>query len=90
MSATVQPSTSIGSASLRVCARAPNRLFALISVIVREWDHQSLDPSPLEEALFYTHPAMAGRIRHALAWSGLPQFSYSSMIRFSASRLRGF
>ncbi len=46
-------------------AREPD---ALISVIEREWDHQSLDPSPLEEALFYTHPAMAGRIRHALAW----------------------
>lgn len=46
-------------------ARAPD---ALISVIEREWDHQSLDPSPLEEALFYTHPAMTGRIRHALAW----------------------
>jgi STE24 endopeptidase len=46
-------------------ARAPD---ALITVIEREWDHQSLDPSPLEEALFYTHPAMAGRIRHALAW----------------------
>jgi STE24 endopeptidase len=46
-------------------ARAPD---ALISVIEREWDHQSLDPSPLEEALFYTHPAMTGRIRHALDW----------------------
>lgn len=46
-------------------ARAPD---ALISVIEREWDHQSLDPSPPEEALFYTHPAMAGRIRQALAW----------------------
>jgi STE24 endopeptidase len=46
-------------------AREPD---ALISVIEREWDHQSLDPSPMEEALFYTHPAMTGRIRHALAW----------------------
>ena len=46
-------------------AREPD---ALISVIEREWDHQSVDPSPLEEALFYTHPAMTGRIRHALAW----------------------
>jgi STE24 endopeptidase len=49
-------------------AREPD---ALISVIEREWDHQSLDPSPLEEALFYTHPAMAGRIRHALAWKAV-------------------
>ena len=46
-------------------AREPD---ALISVIEREWDHRSVDPSPLEEALFYTHPAMPGRIRHALAW----------------------
>ncbi|MEJ0066851.1 MAG: M48 family metalloprotease [Caulobacteraceae bacterium] len=48
-------------------AREPD---GLISVIEREWDHQSLDPSPLEEALFYTHPAMTGRIRHALDWKG--------------------
>ncbi len=46
-------------------AREPD---ALISVIEREWDHQSVEPSPLEEALFFTHPAMPGRIQHALAW----------------------
>ena len=46
-------------------AREPD---ALISVIEREWDHQSLDPSWPEEALFYTHPPMIGRIRHAMAW----------------------
>jgi STE24 endopeptidase len=46
-------------------AREPDGLAA---VIEQEWDHQSVDPSPLEEALFYTHPAMTGRLRHAMAW----------------------
>jgi STE24 endopeptidase len=46
-------------------AREPDGLAA---VIEREWDHQSVDPSPIEEALFYTHPAMTGRLRHAMAW----------------------
>jgi STE24 endopeptidase len=46
-------------------AREPDGLAA---VIEQEWDHQSVDPSPPEEALFYTHPAMTGRLRHAMAW----------------------
>jgi STE24 endopeptidase len=46
-------------------AREPDGLAA---VIEQEWDHESVDPSPLEEALFYTHPGMAGRLRHAMAW----------------------
>jgi STE24 endopeptidase len=46
-------------------AREPD---GLASVIEREWDHQSVDPSWLEEALFYTHPAMSARVRHAMAW----------------------
>ncbi|HZZ87144.1 MAG TPA: M48 family metalloprotease [Caulobacteraceae bacterium] len=46
-------------------AREPDGLAA---VLEREWDHQSVDPSAIEEALFYTHPAMTGRIRHAMAW----------------------
>ena len=40
----------------------------LAAVIEREWDHQAVDPSPLEEAVFYTHPPLAARIRHAVAW----------------------
>lgn len=40
----------------------------LASVIEQEWDHESVDPSPFEEALFYTHPALTGRLRHAMAW----------------------
>ena len=46
-------------------AREPDGLAA---VIEQEWDHQSVDPSPIEEALFYTHPAMTGRLQHAMAW----------------------
>ena len=46
-------------------AREPDGLAA---VIEREWDHQSVDPSWPEEALFYTHPPMTSRIRHAMAW----------------------
>ncbi|HXQ15009.1 MAG TPA: M48 family metalloprotease [Caulobacteraceae bacterium] len=48
-------------------AREPDGLAA---VIEQEWDHQSVDPSPIEEALFYTHPALTGRLRHAMAWKG--------------------
>jgi len=40
----------------------------LVSILEREWDHQSLDPSPIETALFYTHRPLAGRIRHAMIW----------------------
>jgi STE24 endopeptidase len=46
-------------------AREPD---GLASVIEQEWDHQSVDPSPPEEALFYTHPGMSGRLAHAMAW----------------------
>ena len=46
-------------------AREPDGLAA---VIEQEWDHESVDPSPLEEALFYTHPALIGRLRHTMAW----------------------
>jgi STE24 endopeptidase len=46
-------------------ARAPDGLAA---VLVREWDHQSLDPNPLEAALFYTHPPLPGRLVHAMRW----------------------
>jgi STE24 endopeptidase len=46
-------------------AREPDGLAAILE---REWDHQSLDPSPVERALFYTHPPIADRIAHAMAW----------------------
>ena len=40
----------------------------LAAAIEGEWNHESVDPSPLEEAIFSSHPAMIGRIRHAMAW----------------------
>lgn len=46
-------------------AREPDGLAA---VIEREWDHESVDPSPIETALFYTHPPLARRLAHAMAW----------------------
>jgi STE24 endopeptidase len=46
-------------------AREPDGLAA---VIVREWDHQSVDPTPIEAAIFYTHPPLEGRLVHAMAW----------------------
>ena len=46
-------------------AREPDGLAA---VIEREWDRQAVDPSPLAEAVFYTHPPLAERLRQAMAW----------------------
>jgi STE24 endopeptidase len=46
-------------------AREPDGLCA---VIEREWDHDSVDPTPLEAAIFYTHPPLASRLRHAMDW----------------------
>jgi STE24 endopeptidase len=46
-------------------AREPDGLAA---VIEREWDHQAVRPSALEEAVFYTHPPLAERLRQAMAW----------------------
>ncbi|MFI4933196.1 MAG: M48 family metalloprotease [Caulobacterales bacterium] len=46
-------------------AREPDGLAASLE---REWDHQSVDPSPLERALFYTHPPLKSRLVHAMAW----------------------
>jgi STE24 endopeptidase len=46
-------------------AREPD---GLVAVIERDWDHAAVDPSPLETALFYSHPPLTDRIRHAMAW----------------------
>jgi STE24 endopeptidase len=46
-------------------AREPDGLAA---VIEREWDHQAVDPSPPETAVFYTHPPLVARVRHAMDW----------------------
>jgi STE24 endopeptidase len=46
-------------------AREPDGLAA---VIEREWDHQRVDPTPLERAVFYSHPPLVDRLGHAMAW----------------------
>ena len=46
-------------------AREPDGLAA---VLIRDWDHKAIAPGPVEEALFYRHPPLASRIRHAVAW----------------------
>jgi STE24 endopeptidase len=46
-------------------AREPDGLAA---VIEREWDHESVDPTPLEAAIFYTHPPLKSRLRQAMDW----------------------
>jgi STE24 endopeptidase len=46
-------------------AREPDGLAA---VIEREWDHQRVDPTPLERAVFYSHPPLVARLRHAMVW----------------------
>jgi STE24 endopeptidase len=46
-------------------AREPDGLAA---VIEREWGHDSVDPGPLETAIFYTHPPLARRLGHAMQW----------------------
>lgn len=46
-------------------AREPDGLAA---VLERTWDHDAIDPTPLETAVFYTHPPLDERIGHAMAW----------------------
>jgi Zn-dependent protease with chaperone function len=46
-------------------ARSPDGLAAGLE---REWDHQSVDPSPLAGAIFYTHPPLCSRLVHAMTW----------------------
>ncbi len=50
-------------------AREPG---GLVAVIEDEWSRDTarnaVAPSPLETALFYSHPPLASRIAHAMAW----------------------
>lgn len=46
-------------------ARAPD---GLAMALLHEWKGQEVDPSPLQEALFYDHPALEGRLLHAMRW----------------------
>lgn len=46
-------------------AREPD---GLVTVLERDWKHDSVDPTPLEAAIFYTHPPLKSRLRHAMDW----------------------
>jgi STE24 endopeptidase len=46
-------------------AREPD---GLASVLVRTWDHESVDPNPIETAIFYSHPPLSARLTHAMCW----------------------
>ena len=46
-------------------AREPD---GLVAAMERFWDHASVDPNPLEEALFYAHPPLSQRLAHVAAW----------------------
>ena len=46
-------------------AREPD---ALVAVLERDWNHDSVDPTSLEAAIFYTHPPLESRLRHAMDW----------------------
>jgi len=46
-------------------SRAPD---GLARGLLSEWDHASVDPSPVEEALFYTHPPLRRRLVRIAEW----------------------
>jgi STE24 endopeptidase len=40
----------------------------LAQALLLEWHGERVDPSPLEEALFYDHPSLKSRLIHAMRW----------------------
>ena len=46
-------------------AREPD---GLAQALLREWKGEAVDPSPLQEALFYDHPSLQSRLEHAMRW----------------------
>ncbi len=46
-------------------AREPD---GLAVALLHEWRGEDPDPSPLQEALFYDHPPLQGRLVHAMSW----------------------
>ena len=40
----------------------------LASVLERTWDHESVDPNPIEAAIFYSHPPLSARLVQAMCW----------------------
>jgi STE24 endopeptidase len=46
-------------------ARSPD---GLAQALLHEWKGEAVDPSPLQEALFYDHPSLQSRLLHAMRW----------------------
>jgi STE24 endopeptidase len=46
-------------------ARAPD---GLAQALLQEWKGEAVDPSPLQETLFYDHPPLRSRLLHAMRW----------------------
>jgi STE24 endopeptidase len=46
-------------------AREPD---GLAVALLHEWRGEDPDPTPLQEALFYDHPSLRGRLLHAMSW----------------------
>src|SRR6185503_4337616 len=46
-------------------AQAPD---GLARALLHEWRGEAVDPSPLQEALFYDHPPLQSRLLHAMTW----------------------
>jgi STE24 endopeptidase len=40
----------------------------LAQALLLEWHGERVDPSPLEEAIFYDHPSLQSRLVHAMRW----------------------
>jgi STE24 endopeptidase len=41
---------------------------ALAQVLERRWDHEGVDPNPIERWVFYSHPPLRPRLTHAMRW----------------------
>jgi len=46
-------------------AREPD---GLAVALLHEWNGKDVDPSPLQEVLFYDHPPLRSRLVHAMRW----------------------
>ena len=46
-------------------AKAPD---GLAQALLLEWKGETVDPAPLQEALFYDHPSLQSRLEHAMRW----------------------
>ena len=46
-------------------AREPD---GLAQSLLRDWRGDKVDPSAVEEAVFYDHPSLASRVKHAMVW----------------------